>query len=245
MKKYLYSILLFVSCNVCRYETVYAQIVINKTYSTVSTTTTNGTAFGINSSTLTAGKLYLFIATTTGTTNNGTITATTTTWTNVANVGDATRRVQIFRCVPSSTVSGESVQLGTFGGGSTGYSVAIWEITGVPTTGTNGSDAIVQAVTATGTATANPSITMSGLANSNSAVIAVFANSLNPFGGTAESGWTEDFDSGYTTPDAGSYYMSRLTTTDNTPTVTASASDWAGVAIELKSLAKRRVIIVN
>lgn len=245
MKKYLYSLLLFISCNVCRYETVYGQIVINKNFYPAAASTVDASAFGVNSATLTAGKLYLFIAVTTGTTNNGTVTATSTTWTNVANVGNSTRRVQVFRCMPSVTVSGESVQIGSFGGGSSGSASAIWEITGVPTTGINGADAIVQAVTATGTASANPSLTLAPISNSHNVVIAVFGNSLNPFGGVPESGWTEDFDSGYDTPTAGSYIMSRLTTTDNTPSVTAASSDWAGIAIELKATATRRIISVT
>jgi hypothetical protein len=145
--------------------------------------------------------------------------------------------------MPSSSVTLEDVSLGTFGGGSTGFSFVIYEITGVPTTGTNGADAIVQAVTNTGTASANPSISMTAISDGRNAVMTFFTNSVNPFGGTPESGWTENYDVGYATPDNGTYIMRRLTTTDNTPTVTAAASDWSGIAIEIKSAARRRIII--
>lgn len=197
--------------------------------------TTNASSFQYTDFTLQAGKLYLFVTGMTGASSFGTITASTQTWNTVSQVGNSTRRLAVYRCMPTETVTLEDVSLGSFGG-CTGYFVALYEISNVKTTGANGADAIVQAVSNTGTASANPSISMASLTGNTNAVMAFFTNSLNPFGGTPESGWTEDFDSGYATPDNGSYIMHRLNTTDNTPTVTASASDWAGIAIELIGL---------
>ncbi len=237
MTKNILSIFLL-ACNVS-----YGQIVI--TAFSGQTTTSDGSAFGYTGTTFTQGHLYLFVAGTTGTPNAGSITSSTLTWTSVVSVGDATRRLQVFRCMPSSTVTGEDVSIGSFGGASTGFTKYIYDITGVVTTGTNGSDAIVQAVTNTGAASADPSITMAAISNGRNAVATFWFNSLNPFGGTPESGWTEGRDLGYATPDAGDYYMYRYNTTDNTPTVTAASSDWAGIAIELQSAARRRINITK
>lgn len=211
-----------------------SQIVINRA-SALASQTTNATSFSLGPATFTAGRLYLFIAQTTGTTNPGTISSTTLTWTSVASVGNSTNRIQVFRCVPGSTAIGETVTLGTFGGGSTGYSVAYYEITGVVTTGTNGADAIVQAVTQAATTGTDPTINLAAISGNRNAVIGWFSNDANPFGGAEESGWTEIFDSGYSTPTTGMYETARNPTNDNSVVVTAASSTWIGIAIELKA----------
>ena len=215
----------------------YGQIAINKLYYAAASVTTNATAFGISGATFTTGKLYLLITASTGTTNPGTLTSSTLTWSSVINYGDATRRIQVFRCVPGSTATGENVSLGTFGGGSTGFLFGIWEITGFDIT-----TPIAQLNFDSQTG-ANPTITLAALQNSRSAVISVFFNNRNGFSGAEESGWVEDLDDGYTTPDAGSYIMSRTTTTDNTPTVTSSSSTWIGIALEIKAAGRRATVI--
>lgn len=200
---------------------------------------TNATAVGYSDRVYTAGKLYLFVLMTTGATNPGTISGTTLTWSEVITTGNSTRRIQIYRAMPTvTTASTEDLLANNFGGAITGYAAALYEITGIPTTGTNGSDAIVQAVSG-GATGADPSITMAAISNNRSAVISAFFNDANPFNGTPESGWEEAGDCGYDTPDAGGYVMTRLLTTDNTPTVTASSSTWIGVAIELASAGRR------
>lgn len=237
MKNILFILFLFSSV-------LNAQIVINKTFVGLATTTTDASAYGIPNHTYTAGRLYIYFAITTGTTNAGTISGNVeTTWDAVVSTGDATRRIQIFRCMPTvTTASTEDVNIGGFGSTASGSTIGIWEITGIDQSGTNGSGAITQ--TTTGGATGiDPTLTLSALMNSN-AVIAIFFNDLNPFGGTNESGWAEDFDSGYTTPDAGTYVTSRVNGADNTPMVTAASSTWVGVAIEFKS-GFRRIIITN
>lgn len=211
------------------------QIVINRSYSALASVTTNASSFGVATGTFTAGKLYIFVGQSTGTTNNGVITSTSLTWTNIANVGNSTNRLQVFRCMPSTTVTGENVNLGTFGGGSTGYSFALYEISGVVTTGTNGADAIVQSGTAGPTTGTNPTINLSAITATNNMVIGWFSNGANPFTGTQEGGWSEIFDGGYNTPATGMYETSRNPTTDNTVVVTAASSTWIGLAMELKA----------
>lgn len=85
--------------------------------------------------------------------------------------------------------------------------------------------------------TADPSISLTARTAS---VISAFSNNANPFTGTPESGWTEDVDAGFATP-TGRYSMHRDNTTDYTPTVTSSASNWTGIAIQIYG--RRRIII--
>jgi hypothetical protein len=221
----------------------FSQVTITE-FASFTSQTTNSTAFGFTNMTLQAGRLYLFVAQTTGTTNPGSITATSLTWTSVASVGDATNRIQVFRCLPGVLTEAEDISLGTFGGGSTGNSYVIYEITGVVTTGTNGSDAIVQAVTQTATTGTNPSISLAALSSSRASVMGIFSNNASPFGGTAETDWTEIQDVGYSTPTTGYYETRRHLTSDNTVTVTSASSTWIGVAIELQS-SGRRIYNIN
>ncbi len=220
----------------------YGQITINKTFVTVSSITTNAISVQSNPLTYTVGKLYIMFSAATGATNTGSSTSTTLTWTQIVATGNSTRRINVFYCMPSSTATSEQAGVSWGVAGTTGYDFGIWEVSGVPTT-SSGADAIVQSVSG-GTTGTNPTLTLSGLLNSHSAVISYFFNDANPFGGTAESGWTEDVDDGYSSPTAGGYAMSRINTTDNTPTVTASSSTWIGVAFELRA-SGRRVSVIN
>lgn len=87
--------------------------------------------------------------------------------------------------------------------------------------------------------TADPTITLTARTAS---VIAAFSNNVNPFTGTPESGWTEDVDAGFSGP-IGRYAMHRNNTTDNTPTVTSSASNWTGIALQIYG--RRRINITK
>lgn len=240
--KHLLSILFFCPL-IC-----FGQVVItvtthgNYTYSTSAIGT-------IASQTYSAGKFYLLIHMRVdgSTPSNFTVTGTSSTWTEVANVtgitsGTPTARIKVFRYAPTSDVT-ESLSM-SGAGLEDGSIVVLYEITGVVTTGTNGSNAIVQAVTNSGDASANPSITMSALESpGRNTVIAFFGNNVNPFGATPETDWTELSEGGFTVPTTGGVFIRRNTTTDNTPSVTASASDWIGVAIELRLKEMRKIVI--
>lgn len=240
MKKLL-IILLFFTC------TSQAQITIGHT-NTVTTSSGSASSQVRPSTDFTSGRLYLlFVSNPKATTpDEATCTGTSQTWTKVDGltfntIASPTQRITVYRFLAASTFSATTTI--TFGATQLAISSHLYEITGVNTTGTNGSGAIVQVVTNSSDATANPSVTMAAISSGFNAVIAYFANDINPMGGTVEAGWTEDFDNGYASPDRGDYSMYRLTTTDNTPTVTAASSDWAGIAIEIKALTRRRVII--
>jgi hypothetical protein len=188
-----------------------------------------------------AGRLYIVVA---GITNAGgtpatmSITGTGQTWTQIINATGVTvasdnYRIQAFRYAATTNHTNNVVY--NYTGTQDGSFAAVLEVTGVDVTGTNGSNAIVQTVSNAADATANPSLTLAAIANGSNAVIAAFMRNSNPFNGTPESGWTEELDGGYNSPTTGGYILHRLTTTDNTPTVTASSGNWVGIAMELKS----------
>lgn len=113
-----------------------------------------------------------------------------------------------------------------------------YEIAGVPN-GTNGAVAIRQIATNSGTS-ADPSITMAPL-NPANAVMAFFINDAGTFTGTPESPFTTLWDEACGVYPFSTYAMQNLNGSDNTPTVTAASSGWAGIAIELRL--NRRVSI--
>jgi hypothetical protein len=210
-----------------------------------------GTAFtGIqhNNITLTQDKLYLAVVFADSSNNFGSnILSTSFTWDTVAQVGNFTRRISIYRCVPSSTTTTDDpAATWTFGNYPNMIDFTIWEITGVPMTN-NGANAIVQSVKDSATASTTALITLASL-QPRASVFSCFTNSLNPFGGSVESGWTERIDLGcatfpLSTNISGQYIMTRIGTTDNTPSATVSTCDWLGVALELRASGRRATII--
>lgn len=242
MKKLLFILLFFA----CKAE---GQIAI--TNSTAAYLTTDfGSSIVLTSRSYVSGRLYLIAVQVSKDTppNEPSIAGTSQTWTKIEDISSRTiasptSRIALFRFLSTSTFTENTTITIPTGDLHTGNAVIEIELTGMVTTGTNGADAIVQAVTNSVDAGANPSITMAAISSGRNAVFSFFTNNANPFGGTPESSWTELYDGGYATPNTGAYVMYRMTTTDNTPTVTASASDWAGIAIEIKSEGRRRIII--
>jgi hypothetical protein len=238
MKKLLFILLLFPGI---------AQAQISETHSNFASSA-DGTSYN-SGLTLVTGRFYIVILENncaSATPNTPTLVITSNTNTQIATVacntvGTPRTRITAYHLI-AATSGVTNFNFSFSGQTQTGISGIIYEITGAVITGTDGSNAIVQSVTSNADAAANPSITMAAISNSQNAVIASFCNNVPAnFGGAPESGWTEDIDVGH---DAAGYYsMHRLTTTDNTPTVTASSSDWGGIAIEIKSASRRRIII--
>jgi hypothetical protein len=94
--------------------------------------------------------------------------------------------------------------------------------------------AIGQVLTASADIGSNPTITLAALkANAQNGVFAFFGNDLSIFGASAKAGWTLDVNTGYSPLATGLTTTYRVQTLDNVPQVTASASDWAGIAVEI------------
>lgn len=113
--------------------------------------------------------------------------------------------------------------------------MSLVQFSGVDTSGTSGSGAIVQFTSDSG-AGANPALTLGAINPSAlNATIGFCGNDVVPFGGTVEAGWTEDLDTGASdTEDLGLYISHKLLSTDATWTVTRGASSWGGIALEIK-----------
>jgi len=199
-----------------------------------------------------AGSLYIVfvgISNDAGTPGTVALTGTGETWTELGSAGGALNttvqvRVQAFRFYDAVGVGANTTTF-TVTGTQTGMWFNTYRITNVLTSGSNGADAIVQVVTASDNATIHPSITMAAL-SARASVLTAWTNDLNPSSGAAESGWTITEDGGYATPTVGGLVMKRENTSDNTPSWAEGGglfSNWAGIAIELKSRSRRNVII--
>lgn len=149
------------------------------------------------------------------------------------NFNSAGGGISVWRAMTNATSPSGRVRV-TFAGTQTGCNIRIVQFGNVDSTGANGANAVRQAAMATN-AIANPTITLATLnPTGKSAVWMSVANvDANGNAGAAETDWVEDFDDGYGTPSTGLYTMYRLTTTDNTPTVTQGAQQWAAIAVEV------------
>ena len=153
---------------------------------------------------------------------------------NFNTLASPSERVTIFRSMTNNHTTGRGTA-DFAGNNQTGCDIALVQFFGVDTSGSDGAGAIVQSVNNGVDTTSNPTITLAALTGTTNAAIALLGNSLNPFGGTVESGWTEDRDIGYATPATGLYVTHRLATTDNTIAPTVASSSWAGTAAEIKA----------
>jgi len=115
--------------------------------------------------------------------------------------------------------------------------VNIVSLSGVNTSGTNGSGAVVQSNRAAGSST-TPAVALAAISSPSNSVFAVVSRQGNPFNGTPKSGFTESMDSGAQgvgIPAMGGCGIYAIATTDNAPSVTISSSVWNMVAIEVKA----------
>lgn len=241
MKKLFYLILL---------TTVNGYAQISVAYWGGTTAGGSGTSLVRSSQTYNGANVYL-VQVLAKSTETPTLTSPNITWTlqdfkDYNTVGSPTIRMCIFRGTPATTVSNTITITWTV---SCEAKIAqVFQLTGADVSGTNGSNAVVSITKDAKDANANPTLTCPALSNSNNAILAFFGNLSNPFTGTPETGWTEVNDAGIQntgpTVTIGAYAMFKAGGTDNTPTVTASASDWAGIAIEIKTATKRRVNIL-
>lgn len=242
--KYLLSILLFISLK------SESQITITKVTSSgeltcsgsgIVTITHNNIPFTIN-------KLYIAVVFADSTDTYGSnITSTSFTWDTLAQIkGVNGRRIAVYKMLAtSSTTTDDPTETFTFGHFPNMLAFYIYEVAGIAL-GSNGGNAVIQVAIDSATG-ANPTIsTLSGIA-ANTGVIAAYINGSATFSGTPESGFTESVDNGCNTGGgvyiAGNYLMYRVNTNDNTPTVTASSSNWIGLAISFRG--GRRIISTN
>lgn len=145
-----------------------------------------------------------------------------------------TNNLALFRAMGPSPSSG-TLSIG-YVSTQTSAAWAVVECTEVDTSGTNGSGAVVQSVENSGNASTF-SLTLSAFAKSDNISFAAFAANNND-NMTPKSGWTELSETQVV--DGGLDYVLQtqvLHSADTSPSATPEAArDWAGIAIEIKSL---------
>jgi len=166
----------------------------------------------------------------------------TTGWPQILNVSfnnDGSgnlHRLYIFRYMSNAPTAG----VGTFNwsAGGLGCAIRVVQFSNTDTSGSGGSGAIVQSLTATNEAAADPAVTLSALdASGRNAVIVLVGDDVNNAADIApETDWTEIAEVAFNTPATGTAFVYRLATTDNTVTTTATSRDWGIAAVEIKAV---------
>lgn len=228
--KYILLILLFFACK------AQGQITTPGIFGS-SSSSADATSYSYVSVNYVSSKTYLLVVYISNAANDGEVTVSSNTWDYIASTGDLTRRIVMFYCSNPSTLT-ETIEYGNFGSTGQNCRMIVYELNGAIRNATP----TVQEISGSGSG-ANPSITMAAIGSIRNMVVAAFMNDVNPFGGTGEAGWDVRLNHGNTTPDMGSFCEDQVSPTDNTPSVTVAASNWIGLAIEIESAARRRIII--
>lgn len=200
--------------------------------------TSNVSSYASNSYTPTSNALLLCgVANSRGsaTAATPTLTGNGLTWVQVNTVtcDSGLKRLTIFRALGASPTTG-AVTADFAGDNQTGCHIVVVQFTGVDTSGTNGSGAVVQSNTGSGAGT-SVSVTLSALTGSSNAVWMIGCNrGATGFQGTPEASWTENTDATGGSPNFGFSDIYRLATTDNTPSTTITSDNWGAVAVEIK-----------
>lgn len=170
--------------------------------------------------------------------NTPTASGNSLTWVEIDNQldKDSLRRLTLFRAMGSSPSSG-AVTFDFGGQTQTGCGWSIIEYTGMDTSGTNGSGAIVQsAKNLTASTATSLTVTLGAFSSTNNATAGGFGFPLNTAGlPTAGSGFTRTGQRNQATPNLsiGSEFRSDNDTTVDMASAAASVP-WAGIAVEIK-----------
>lgn len=163
-----------------------------------------------------------------------TVTTSGRTWTNIGSVPFDTiasnlHRLTVFRSL--NTNSSSETYTVTFGDNSTGCLTHLTEVSGIVTTGTNGSNAVRNIVTGNANATANPAITLGAFSSGDNGTWACVGSDIAT-APTAGAGFTTLAASTYSTPTTG-LYTEWTYVNDTSVNCTLASSDWGGLALEL------------
>lgn len=200
--------------------------------------TTNGSnvdATSYNTASITPGKKCLILAWVWGigasTPAAPTLTGNGLTWVQVATVTNGVRRLTLFRAMETTSNPTAGAVTINFGATATGCTWSIAQFSNVKTTGSNGSDAIVQSVTNSATSS-SLTVTLAAFGSASNATAAGFGTASNA-AITAGSGFTELGNRNQGSPAmAGlSQWRSDNDTTANATFTSSVAS--AGIAVEL------------
>jgi len=204
--------------------------------------TTNDTSFTTASITPTANNLVLaWVTNTKGTTpDTPTLSGNGLTWVQVATVtwgtiAAPTARTTLFRAMGAAPSAGAvTISFGATNN-QTGCAWSIIMFSGVVTSGTNGSDAVVQSLTNRIDASTALTITLAALGDAANASAGGFSNMKNQDTSiTAGEGYTISAGASYNSPKT-SIRSEWQTTGSTTVNVTSTSSDIGGIAVEVKA----------
>ena len=154
------------------------------------------------------------------------------TWVNIGTVVRGIRRLTLFRAMGASPTAG-AVTISA-GADTNGCAWSIVAFDGVETSGTNGSDAVVQALTNNGGAATSGSVTLAAFASVNNATAGGFIHVANE-GSTPGTGFTEIGDTQLSTPVVGLATEYRADNDTSVDMSWTTSSAWAGIAVEIKA----------
>jgi hypothetical protein len=143
------------------------------------------------------------------------------------------RRIQAWRALVASGATTGSIAI-TLNGVSTGMDAVVLEFSGMDTSGTNGSGAIVQSASKAGSAT-SLALTLSAFGSPNNRPVAFF-NHRATEATTEKPGYTELDDASHGSPAAGAECEWNASTPDTTPSASwPTSSNAGGFAVEIKA----------
>jgi len=198
----------------------------------------DGTIFNTASITMDASKLYLVSVASHGgppartvTPSGGSLTYTSVVSTTFSTIASAAKRIETFRVMPGSGTTTAITFTWSASVGHCHWSVD--EFTGIDTSGTNGSGAIVQSLSDRSDSASGLTITLAGFGSTGNAAYGYFARAANE-NLTEGSGFTALGETtGTETPTTSC--LSEWKLNDNTVDFTAtSTGPLAGLAIEIK-----------
>lgn len=192
-----------------------------------------------NSDVYTSNTLYWVVVTSSPSNATCTVTGAQMTWnllnrTNYNTIGTPASVVTTFAGMTNNVTSGRIAAL--FNETQTACNVAVMGVFNVDSASGDGFSAFVQTNGWGQNAGANFSnnIPTAIAPTATNAVLAVFGTDVNPAAGTVESGWTEFFDTGVSSPATGIYVTGRVGTTDASVAPTAASCDWGSLAYEIR-----------
>ena len=216
---------------------------IAATHLTTNKSETDGTGYTTASITPTANALVLVMVSAVRadgiTYSDPTLSGNGLTWVAIGTVkeddaGGSRRGGTLFRSMGASPSAG-AITI-TYGASHESCAWSVAEFTGVDTTGTNGSGAVVQVVTATGTST-TPSVTLAAFGSSSNATYGGCATG-GLITGSAGTGFTQLGAVASVTPSivgvVSEYQLANDTSVDMT---LSGAEDWGIIGVEVKAAA--------
>lgn len=173
-----------------------------------------------------------------------TVTGNGLTWVNIGSINyDTTstsrRTLTLFRAMGSSPSTG-AVQI-TAPATLTSCVWSVDQFSGVDTTGTNGSGAVVQVVTNSTASGTSLTVTLAAFSDANNATFGAFGNSDQIFSSTAGTGFTKLGDNG--DADTSSRCTTEFKNSNDTSVDMSfsSATELGGIAVEIKAAATSTV----